>query len=406
MNFSAKIPALILIPLVFFLSSCETLNVSAIGTQGQFAKEADEERLWKRCMEEQEVLARSGFIYDNPSLNSYLSSLVSKLMPEDVKKTGVNVKVLVIKDPTINALMYPNGVMCVHTGLLANAENEAQLVSVLGHELTHFINRHSLKQFRNLKNKSAFFSTLSMISTSLSGLTGSPQDYSSLGLYNLISSVNGYSRTQEKEADTGGFDMLLRNNYYPSESVKVIEIFQQDEKDMKNKHRVPYAFQSHPSNKARIKTLKKLCKLHDSEFNDKSRITGEDSYNKHTVDLLLNNAAMDIKASRFNSAKRAVDRYLQLCPQDAKAYYCLGEIFCNRNEKDDQAKAIEHYKKSIDLDNDFPFAHRDLGLIYYKTKLSNEAKTEFEKYLALVPNAEDKKYITIYLDELRRGETK
>lgn len=401
-----KLFNLIIIFLTLFLSSCETLNVKSIGAQGNFIKEADEERMWKRCTEEQGVIARSGWIYDDANLTAYLNDLTTRIITDNVKETGISVKVVVVKNPLINACMYPNGVMYVHIGLLANIENEAQLVSVLGHELTHFINRHQLKQFRNMKNKSAFFATASMVLTSASGLTTSPTDFSSIAMYNLISSVNGYSREQEREADDGGFNALLRNNYSLSESVKVMEIFEKDDKDDKNKRRVPYAFLDHPTNQARIKYLKRLCKLHEVESNDKNRLLGEDVYRKNTNSLLLDNASLDIKASRFSQAKRIIERYLQLASQDTKAYYYLGEVFSNRNEKDDQDKAIENYKKSVELNKDFPLPHRDLGLIYYKNKLSDEAKREFETYLALVPNAEDKKYIIIYLDELKRGDKK
>jgi len=392
----------IIIFLILLVSSCASLDVKPIGNQGNFIKEPDEERIWKRCTEEQEIIARSGWIYNDANLNAYLNGLVVKMLPEDVKAMSSTVKIFVIKNPNINACMYPNGVMYVHTGLLANINDEAQLVSILGHELTHFINRHTLKQFRNQINKSAFFATVSMVATSASGLTTHPTDFSSLGMYSLVSSVSGYSREQEREADKGGFEALLRGGYSLPESVKVIEIFEEDYKDDKNKIRVPYAFLDHPTNQARIKYLKKLCKLYEAEANDKSRLVGEEVYSKNTWDLLLDNANLDIRASRFNSANRAIEKYSKLSPQNAKAYYYLGEIFSNSNEKDDQTKAIENYKKSIELNKDFPFSHRDLGIIYYKNKLSDEARSEFEKYLTLVPDAEDKKYIVTYLDELKK----
>lgn len=401
-----KIFNLTIISLMFFLAACETLNVSAIGTQGQFIKEADEERIWKRCREEQEIIAHSGLIFDDAGLDAYLNGLTAKIIPDNVRATGIKVNVIILKNPMINACTYPNGVIYVNTGLLANIQNEAQLVSVLGHEQTHFINRHTLKQFRNLKNKSAFFATVSMITTTASGLTGAPADFSSLAMYSLISSVNGYSREQEEEADKGGFEALLRNNYPLMESIKVFDIFERDYQEDKNKQRIPYAFLDHPTNQARIKYLKKLCKLYESETNDKNRLSAEDIYRKNTDYLLLENANLDIRASRFSAAERTIERYLQLSPQDARAYYYLGEVFSNRNEKDDQAKAIENYKKAVDLNKAFPFAHRELGLIYYKNKLAAEAEREFAAYLALAPNAEDKKYIILYLDELRKGDKK
>lgn len=396
--------SLTLISLSCFLSSCASLDVNAIGTQNQFSKDSDEERLWKRVTEEEESIAKSGVIYDDANLTAYLNDLALKILPDNVKATGVNVKVIVIKNPEINACMFPNGVMYIHTGLLANVENEAQLVSVLGHEETHFINRHSLKQFRNMINKSAFFATLSMVATSASGLTSVPTDFSSVSMYSYISSVSGYSRKQEMEADKGGFEALLRNNYSLTESVKVIELFEREYKEEKNRPKIPYAFLDHPTNKARIKYYNKLCKLYENETKDINRHSGDRIYERMTKDILLDNAILDIEENRFSSAKRTLERYLQLVPQDPKAYYYLGELFSNRNEKDDQKKAIENYKQSIEVNKDFSLPYRELGLIYYKNRVSDEAKKEFETYLTLNPNAEDKKYILIYLDELKKWE--
>ncbi|MFH1199349.1 MAG: M48 family metalloprotease [Candidatus Omnitrophota bacterium] len=392
----------ILICMVCFLCSCETLNVNSIGTEKQFTKEDDEARIWQRCKEEEDIIYESGTIYNNARLNEYLNGLVKKIIPQEVSDSGVSVEVFVLRSPIINAGVYPNGVMYINMGLLADLDNEAELVYVLGHELTHFIGRHTLKQFRNLKNKSAFFATLSIATASASGAVGAPVDLSSLSVFTFISSISSYSRDMERRADEGGFNILLNNNYAPQESVKAIEIFETDLKGDKVKTKIPYVFMDHPTNQKRLKVLKQLCSENESALEDGNRITGAREYQMMVKGLLLDTAGLDIKVGRFHAAQRLTNKYLLSSPQDARAYYYLGEVFSNRKDKGDEALAIANYKKAIELDESFPLAHRELGLIYYKNNSYKEAFKEFNRYLSILPDAEDKKYIDIYLEKLKK----
>jgi predicted Zn-dependent protease len=386
------------------MTSCETLNVQAIGAQQQYNKEEDEKRLWKRSEEFEEILQKSGFIYDNKELNEYLNKLVDSILPEKVKATGCSIRAYVLKDPSFNAFMTPNGFMYIHTGLLSAMENEAQLATVLGHELVHFTNRHSLKFFRSLKNMSAFYSTLSVTSAAFSPYS-SYGDLSNLLIqYSFLSSVTGYSREMEYEADKGGFELLLKNNYDIQQSPKAFEILERQIREEKIKE--PYFFSTHPKVKERKKNFESLCNLHKENSKDKEKITGEDAYNTIIKNLILNNAMLDIKKGRFKSANRAIERFLKLEPQNSRGFYSLGELYRNRKDPGDLEMAIDNFKKAISLDNSFALAHRELGIIYYKNKQKDKAIKEFEIYLVLAPQGDNYEYITKYLHELKGEEGK
>src|SRR5207245_8552276 len=51
---------------------------------------------------------------------------------------------VVLRDPTLAAFAMPEGRVFLHTGLLSRLENEAQLATILGHEVTHVYERHYL----------------------------------------------------------------------------------------------------------------------------------------------------------------------------------------------------------------------------------------------------------------------
>src|SRR6185369_18100131 len=92
--------------------------------------------------------------YEDPALESYLQGVVTRMTPKGMAaNTAVHYRIRVVEDPTLNAFAYPHGSIYVHTGLLARVENEDQLATVLGHEMTHVERRHMLRFERSARNK-------------------------------------------------------------------------------------------------------------------------------------------------------------------------------------------------------------------------------------------------------------
>ena len=83
--------------------------------------------------------------YAELELEAYVNEVTQSLLPAEAKWQGLSLKVQVIQNPLLNAFVLPNGMMYVHTGLLARMDNEAQLAALLGHEITHVTHRHTIK---------------------------------------------------------------------------------------------------------------------------------------------------------------------------------------------------------------------------------------------------------------------
>src|SRR5258706_7363716 len=149
------------------LAGCATTNLAPLTGAGT-ALEADEQRLWRRSEEEQRALDQSGLVYRNAELESYLDQVARRLQPADVFER-IPFRVRVISNPRLNAFAFPNGVIYVHTGLLARLDNEAQLAVLLAHEMTHAIHRHAVREFRETKNKRAW---LAGVQSTLGGIPG------------------------------------------------------------------------------------------------------------------------------------------------------------------------------------------------------------------------------------------
>src|SRR5690625_6105248 len=80
-------------------------------------------------------------IVDDPLLLSYVEELIYRLASHSQLEDR-RLEVVVVNHPTMNAFAVPGGVIGVHNGLFLYADTEAQLASVLGHELAHLSQRH------------------------------------------------------------------------------------------------------------------------------------------------------------------------------------------------------------------------------------------------------------------------
>ena len=90
-------------------------------------------------------------------------------------------------------------------------------------------------------------------------------------------------------------------------------------------------------------------------------------------------------------------KYLEMRPNDARAYYLFGEIFRQRDGQDDAGTAVSYYEKAIALDPSYSEPHKAVGLMHYKEGQKQLAKKFFESCLLLSPNTSDKAYIQGYL---------
>jgi predicted Zn-dependent protease len=130
---------------------------------------------------------------------------------------GVRWEVTVFEEPSPNAFALPGGKIGVHTGLFEVARNQHQLATVLGHELAHVMADHS-----NERVSTAFAAQTGLdLVAALSGEPSATQQQL-LGLLGVGAQVGvllPFGRTQEREADSMGLDLMARAGFDPRESV-------------------------------------------------------------------------------------------------------------------------------------------------------------------------------------------
>ncbi len=363
---------------------CATASLPPV-TGPNFAFAEDEKRMWTRVEEAQKQLDEGGMLYKDPGLTAYLGAVARKLQPPEVLK-AIPFKVAVVSSPMLNAFALPNGGVYVHTGILARFDNEAQLATLLGHEMTHATHRHAIKGQRDLKSKAA---VAAVVTTTFGGLPGVGGLATLLGDLGTTAAITGYSRDLEREADVVGLALMVKAGYDPAEAPKLFYELKREVEAEKIDE--PFFYATHPRLAERIDTYESLL---EREYRDRrGGAKNEAVFLEKTARVVLDDARMELKAGRFAVAQRSADKYIGIRPRDAQGAYVLGEVFRQRWEAGDADRAKAQYQKAIALDRTFADANKGLGLIHFKRGEKRMAKSAFEQYLVLAPKAPDRAYV-------------
>jgi Zn-dependent protease with chaperone function len=360
---------------------------------GALQSRADEQMLWQKAEQDQRAFESSGLIYPDQALEDYLNQIAAKLQPQPADP---KIRVKVLKNTRLNAFAYPNGMIYIHSGLLARMDNEAQLAAVLGHEITHCTQRHALRAFRKVKDQPAL---LRAVQHTLSK-TRSLQDMARfMGISGAIAAVSGHIRELEAEADRMGIELMVRAGYDPREA---LFIFDQMISEIEQEGFEEPVFGSQPTVRQRVVHLQNLI---DAQYPYKvSETLNTKIFLAKLARLFLDNVELDIRQGRFQAATSGVEKHLRIKPDDSRAYFLLGEIYRQRQQDGDMLKALAYYDRAVSLDPNFAAPHKAIGLIHYKEGRRTLARKFFESCMQLAPDSPDKAYIQGYLKQCTLSE--
>ena len=159
-------------------------------------------------------------VVNNPELNAWLQKLGEKLArAPEADKYPYTFKI--VHEKSINAFALPGGPTFTHTGLIAQADNEAQVAGVLGHEIAHVALRHGTNQ----ASKAQLLQLPAVLGGALAG--GSGGITGTLAQLGIGLGANGllmkFSRNAESDADLLGTRILHQAGYNPLELARFFE---------------------------------------------------------------------------------------------------------------------------------------------------------------------------------------
>lgn len=185
----------------------------------------------------QQLLESEITLSPDQKLNRYVDRIGQRIVPYS-DRADLPYTFQVVKDDNINAFATMGGFVYIHTGLIAAAENESELASVVAHEIGHIAAQHAVQQ---MKQRAIAQGVLSVTGLDESNAV-------QIGVELAVSRPN--SREDELEADQKGLDSLTKAGYAPIGMVSFMEKLQQQGGS-------PPAFLStHPATSDRIAALK------------------------------------------------------------------------------------------------------------------------------------------------------
>lgn len=159
----------------------------------------------------------------DPGIADYVVSVAQNVIRFGQKdRSDVQWQVHVIDDPkTVNAFATPGGFLYVYSGLLASAENEAELAGVMAHETGHVVARHSA---RSMVAAYGLEAVVGLASGSNPGLL--TQLGANIGAQGLMLA---HSRADETEADEYGARYASAAGYDPNALITFFQKLQAQE---------------------------------------------------------------------------------------------------------------------------------------------------------------------------------
>jgi predicted Zn-dependent protease len=161
-----------------------------------------------------QILEEFGGVYVGPQA-AYVRGVGQKIaLQSGLSNSGSDFTVSLLNTPVNNAFAIPGGYVYVTRQLMGLMNNEAELASVLGHEVGHVAARHGAK-----RNKKATLGGIGQILATVAGAAIGGNQGAQLGqqLGGRLASgwLNGFSRDQEYQADDLGVSYLAKAGYDP-----------------------------------------------------------------------------------------------------------------------------------------------------------------------------------------------
>lgn len=184
-----------------------------------------------------QLLGRQFQLYRNQRIAEYVDDIGQRLAAAS-DRPNIPYTFQVVRDDNVNAFATMGGFVYLTTGLLATADNEAQLASVVGHEIGHIASRHSIEQMRQVALQRGL-ATAAGLDTNRIVQLGAELAFN-----------RPSSRKDELEADRRGLRTMEKAGYPPAAMVGFME-------KLLDRSSPPSFLSTHPATQDRITAIER-----------------------------------------------------------------------------------------------------------------------------------------------------
>ena len=356
--------------------------------------EEDEQGLWQMVERVEEEIAGSNLLIEDDGVTSYVRDLIGKVGGPAAR----DMRIYVARIPDFNAMMFPTGFSVVFSGLLLRMRNEAQLAGVIAHESGHFLRRHMIRQWRDMRRKSDLLSIGAMVA----GVGGAGAgvymgDFVQLAQLGTLLTMMRYSRTLEAEADAMGARLIAEAGYAPIEMSNtwaqlIGEMDASARYRRKHRDRGYGLFDTHPAPESRLADLKATAA--ELTVGGRAYDTGRDRYLQAIAPIRQMMLDDQVKLNDPGASQYVVET-LALDGWNGLLRFYEGEVWRlrNRDSQGDRRRAEQSYALAVAYPDAPPEAFRWHGLSLMKNGRQAEGRAALSRYLSMEPNAADAPFI-------------
>ena len=342
----------------------------------------DEQGLWAEADEQERELKTSKLVIRDPAVNAYLRRVLCRTVGD---AACASVRLYLLRVPAYNADMASNGVLRIYSGLLLRVRDEAELSAVLGHEFTHFENRHGVSGLRRQRSATSWGAWLTVASFA----SDRPHNY----MPDFLAAYYSHTRSQEREADLGGLQRMSAAGYRPM-AASSIWMHMRDEKDaqanalgvrsLKDSDYGPFA--SHPMDVERMTYLAREGQALEAGSAD---FDGLEEYRAGLAPIWPMLIDDQIKLNDFGGSEFVLEN-LARGNWTGPLLYARAELYRARGGVADRLTAETLYRQAI-VRTDAPASTwRGLGLVLLHNGRADEGRAMLRSYLERVPDAPDR----------------
>lgn len=380
---------ILLIPLLLLLTTCAVNPVTG-RHELMLVSESEEIAIGREAAPS--LKWSYGGEYRDERLRAYLEGIVRRIWKHSERPYLP--MTFVIQNTTLpNAFALP-GYVAITRGLLAELDNEAQFVAVMGHEVGHVMARHTARRIT--------LGTLQQLGLIIGGIAlGGKSGGNTLLQVGAIGSsllMLKFDRSQELEADRLGVKYMAMLGYDPYEAIKAHDRLEVAiNKYLRNlgKRRQEDNFlttilSTHPREEVRKEEMLQMIKRlppykvrGDGRFRKRFQRAIRRLRQINRVYYVYDRAVLNFNKDRIERAEALLKKAIEKANREAPFYNLYGMI---EYKKGEYKSAERYFRKALSLYPDYQPAFYGLGILSLKEKEYYEAVNRFKKSLGLFPD--------------------
>ncbi len=200
--------------------------------------------------EAQQVNAQLPMVQD-AVIQNYVNTLGQRIA-RTTSRSDLNWQFQVVNSSVVNAFALPGGFIYVNRGVLERASNTSEVAGVLAHEIEHVVRRHSVKQMEQAQGANVGVGILCALTAVCN--SGVAQAAINVGGTAVFAK---FSRTDEVQADEGGFNNVIRAGISPRGMLTFFQKLLAEEQQGGNAN-VAAWFSDHPGTQDRIADIQRM----------------------------------------------------------------------------------------------------------------------------------------------------